>query len=97
MMELTDGTRERIRALYSDADAGRVEALLLARCGENLPLVNPSFVQLVERIRFAVLKLSKGSFEDLEVHIGHANRDWRDVLVAAGFGEGLEAHKDWHP
>ena len=97
MMELTDGTRERIKALYSDAYAGRVEALLLARCGENLPLVKPSWDQLVERIRFAVLKLSKGSFEELEVHIGHANRDWRDVLVAAGFGDSLDAHKDWYP
>jgi hypothetical protein len=97
MMELTEATRERISALFSDADTGRVEALLLSRCGENLPLVSPVYVQLVERIRFAVLKLSDGRFEELEIHIGEASRDWRDVLMAAGFGEDIEAHLEWKP
>jgi hypothetical protein len=39
----------------------------------------------IERIRFAVLKLSAGDPSALQRAIDLGKIDWRDVLVAAGF------------
>jgi len=38
-----------------------------------------------------------GRFTDggLEAAIELANTDWRDLLMAAGFGEDLNAHQKW--
>ncbi len=76
-------------------DASAVEKLLLERCGDSLPLVQTSYDALAERIRFAVLKLSGGNHGELERHIIEAQKDWRDVLTAAGFAHDIEAHKKW--
>jgi hypothetical protein len=97
VIALSRGTVERIDALFPPPEREAVSRALLERCGDNLPLVHTSFVALTERIRFAVLKLSCGSLEGLERHLDIAALDWRDVLLAAGFGSDLAAHLDWHP
>ena len=74
-----------------------MEDLLREQCGDNLPLVKATSKDLVERIRFAVLKLSHGDMNQLQRHIKGAGRDWRDVLMAAGFAHRLTAHKEWNP
>jgi len=51
----------------------------------------------MERIRFAVLKLSEGNIEKLVQGIELAQTDWRDLLMMAGFGEDVEAHDKWKP
>ncbi len=51
--------------------------------------------EAIERVRFAVLKLSHGSIEELPRHIAIACTDWRDSLVAAGFGHQIRAHRTW--
>jgi hypothetical protein len=51
----------------------------------------------IERIRFAVLKLSAGDLKALQRAIDLAKIDWRDVLVAAGFCSDVTAHKSWWP
>ena len=49
------------------------------------------------RMRFAVLKLSKRNLLFLSQLVQEAGKDFRDVLVAAGFGKDLETHLDWLP
>jgi hypothetical protein len=93
---LTDGTRARVHALFPAGDWATVESLLIERCGSNLPLVN-DWPQLVERIRYAVLKLSAGRISELGRHLDVACTDWRDVLVAAGFGDDSRVHLAWFP
>lgn len=51
----------------------------------------------LERVRFAVLKLSGGDLEKLRKAVKLAQTDWRDVLMAAGFGHDVNAHKSWSP
>ncbi len=51
----------------------------------------------MERIRFAVLKLSEGNMDKLIQAIELAQAGWRDVLMASGFGEDVEAHNRWSP
>jgi len=49
----------------------------------------------MERIRFAALKLSNGNVLKLLKAIDMARRDWRDLLMAADFGNDLNAHEKW--
>jgi len=97
MIPLSPGTVTRIRALFPESERAYVAQALVHRCGDNLPLMHPGFVSLVERIRFAVLKLSAGDVAALERHLDAAVRDWRDVLLAAGFGVDVGAHLHWNP
>ena len=97
MMEVNSDTKLRIHALFPESEWDSVEQMLLTRCGDNLPLVDSTRVELAERIRIAVLKLSGGSLSALEHHIAIAAIDWRDTLVAAGFGHSVTAHKSWMP
>lgn len=97
MIEVNSETTLRIHALFPESEWESAEQILLTRCGDNLLLVDSTRVELAERIRFAVLKLSEGSFSALEHHIALAAIDWRDTLVAAGFGHSVTAHKSWMP
>lgn len=49
----------------------------------------------MERIRFAALKLSRGNPHKLLRAIEEARMDWRDLLMAAGFGTDENAHEIW--
>jgi len=97
MIEITDQTRRRIETLFAESEWERVADHLLHECGDNLPMVEISYQQLAERIRFAALKLSGGNFQRLKDQTREAAIDWRDVLMAAGFGDDVEAHLAWEP
>ncbi|UCG74074.1 MAG: hypothetical protein JSV45_06780 [Chromatiales bacterium] len=97
MIPLSAETQRRIDALFPENDRERVSEHLLHECGDNLPMVDASYHQLAERIQFAVLKLSNGDFRRLTEQTEAAAKDWRDVLMAAGFGENLVAHLAWEP
>lgn len=97
MIPLSSPTRQRVRVLFPEGERARVESFLAERCGDNLPLVQTAHATLAERIRFAVLKLSNGDWEALQRHATEAARDWRDVLVAAGFASSIGAHLQWMP
>jgi hypothetical protein len=97
VIEVSSDTRRRIHALFPRNDWDAVEQMLLTQCGDNLPLVDSTYVELTERIRYAVLKLSKGRVSELEQQIALAALDWRDTLMAAEFGHSVTAHKSWMP
>lgn len=97
MIDLSEATRARIRATFPEGEWGEVALVLRERCADNLPFVDPAWITLVERIRFAVLKLAAGDRAALERHLEAAARDWRDVLVAAGFARDVTAHLLWMP
>ena len=94
---LTDATVDRIVAMFSLADQDLVSTLLIEECGDILPLSRAANPGSIERIRFAVLKLSGGDLNALQRAIDLAKIDWRDVLVDAGFGSDVTAHKSWWP
>jgi hypothetical protein len=93
---LSQPTEDRIALLFGADDQELVRAMLLDECGYNLVFYKNS-EQEVERIRFAVLKLSEGSIDKLKAAVDAAKSDWRDVLLWAGFGEDPGAHKLWRP
>ena len=94
-VNITLRTREIIEHLFGAAKVPLVEQLLIDECGSNLPLYKPSTPEGLERVQFAVLKLSQGDDDKLLETILLAKRDWRDVLVWAGFGNDLDAHNQW--
>jgi hypothetical protein len=93
---LTQRTLDHVAALFPTAKEQVVE-ILLRDCGNNLPFLEKADALALERPRFAVLKLSNGRFDKLKSAIELAKTDWRDLLMAAGFGEDVEAHLKWHP
>ena len=50
-----------------------------------------------DRCRFAALKLSDGLIQKLRLAVEIFDDDPRELLVQAGFGEDLHAHKKWSP
>ena len=97
MLALTEDTLARIRVLFPPEQQQYVASILEEECGNNLPFRENATPETAERIRFAVLKLSEGKLEKFIKSVVIAKRDWRDALVWSGFGNNLEAHKQWFP
>jgi hypothetical protein len=85
----------KLELLFPPEHRAAATALLEAECGAGLPLIDTQGAEGIERIRSASLKLSEGSLEKLYTAVRLANVDWRDVLVASGFGNSMHAHLDW--
>jgi len=64
-------------------------------CGNNIPFCSKYDEFQMERIRFAVLKLSHGNISELLSAIDEAHMDWRDLFMAADFGTDVTAHEKW--
>ena len=97
MQPLSPETLKRLEVLFSSEQQAAARVLLENQCADNLPFCERSDRFALERIRFAVLKLSAGSLSRLEAEIAQAKRDWRDTLMAAGFGHDIGAHQRWFP
>jgi len=91
---LTEITITIIRRFFpqNPEDVGH---LLITECGESLPLMQGSSLKTRERIHLAVLKISGGDLPKLLYAIKLAKRDWRDLLISAGFGYDVTAHEHW--
>jgi hypothetical protein len=88
-------TLRRIEQVFPEHLRTDVVGYLVTQCGWNLPYCERDTAMDMERIRFAVLKLSNGTVDGLLRAIQEAQIDWRDVLVSAGFGNDVESHKRW--
>ena len=95
MRELTDRTIAVVRKLFPVECEVEVEDLLKYECADNLPLWVDETPEGLERIRFAVLKLSGGAVGGLVEAIEIAQTDWRDSLIGAGFGRNITEHERW--
>lgn len=84
-------------ALFEPADREAASSLLAENCAEGLSWPGGGTPESLERVRFGVLKLSEGDLDHLLEAIQLAQTDWRDLLVAAGFANDIEAHWAWRP
>lgn len=94
---LSAASERRIEVLFSVDERELVRDLLVEECGNNLPGLENLGSHAMDRYRFAALKLSEGELAKLEKTLRLAKADWRDLLMAAGFGENLTAHESWMP
>jgi hypothetical protein len=97
MVPLSPKTRARVEALFPPETRDAVRHLLEKECADNLPFCERMDPVGLERVRFAVLKLSGGDLGQLRSEIEQAKREWRDTLMDAGFGMDLTAHQRWTP
>ena len=95
--ELSTETEMRLQLLFPREQVGEARQILRDECGNNLPFCQNSDSVQMERVRFAALKLSEGNKDKLLGAVHLAQQDWRDLLIAAGFGYDVEAHKSWVP
>lgn len=95
MSEITQRTMKIIASLFGDKEQRLVKLELESKCSTNVPGCSDWSNSQLERIWFAVLKLSDGELSKLRSSIELANTDFRDLLMAAGFGHDLEAHNKW--
>lgn len=93
---LSDGIERRLALMFRGRGLDDARALLGTECAETLPFSTPT-PEGLERIRCACLKLSGGHVGRLRAAVREARIDWRDVLVAAGFGHDVHAHEAWWP
>lgn len=91
MATISPETQRRLDILFRQEDRAEAARLLAEQCGNNLPFLENLDEQRLERFRFAALKLSGGDLSRLREAIDVAKTDWRDLLMAAGFGEDLRA------
>lgn len=94
---LSPETQRRVDLLFRAADRAAVTALLIEQCSNNLPFLERLDEYQLERVHFAALKLSAGDVDRLLDAIALAQLDWRDLLMAAGFGHNITMHKLWLP
>jgi hypothetical protein len=89
--ELSPETLRRLDTLFAPGDRESAKALLYGQCGNNLPYLAERSMDETERLRFAALKVSDGKLGLLESAVKLAQIDFRDLLMAADFGE-VDAH-----
>ncbi len=89
--ELTERT-QRLIALIDSPD---VRAQVTALFETEAALYGPPRVEVLERVRFAVIKLALQGPQMLRVAAELFRVDARDLLVNAGFADDLEAHEKW--
>lgn len=95
--DLSAETELRGRLSFPREELAEKCRILCDECGNNLPFCQNSNSVEMERVRFAVLKLSEGDTDKFLRAVRLAQQDWRGVLVAAGFANDIEAHKSWVP
>jgi hypothetical protein len=85
MARVSEHARQCATRLFLPEELPEVIRILEQECGEY-----------GERIQCAVLKISKGKISELIRAATETKIDFRDVLMAAGFGYDVDAHKKWN-
>ena len=90
-------TKELINICCPALKQPEVSELLSRECSKSLPGVGdtPEWYELIDRIQLATIRGSAWQIEKIKESVSLAHLDWRDLLMGAGFGESLLAHKDW--
>lgn len=95
MIALSPKTLRLVRTVFSGRDRAAAARMLESECGEKAPFCDKQTSEGMERIRFAAIKVSGGRLKRLSEATRLAQIDWRDLLMAAGFGYTLTAHEEW--
>jgi len=92
---LSSRTVEIIEATLPAEVQADARGLLETECSKHALGCEDWSEEQMERIWFAALKLANGDFSRLKSAVDLAKADWRDLLMAAGFGANLNAHTIW--
>lgn len=93
--KLSPRTRQLTEIIFPVKHVEEVVQWLEEKCGSNITFCSDHDEFQMERIRFAVLKLSRGNITKLLEAIDEARMDWRDLFMAADFGHDVNTHETW--
>lgn len=94
MIPITPATVELVQYFFhNSSDQLEVIHYLQYDCSDTIWRTSTALE--MERLWFAVLKLSQGKITLLIHAISEAQADYRDVLMAAEFGIDMDAHLRW--
>ncbi len=93
---LSEKTKRAAELLLAEPDRSRIGQRLVAETSEEIPMWREFTPEGLERIRFSVLKLIAQGPEHENIAFNHAKMDWRDLFMAAGFGESASEHERWY-
>ena len=82
-----------IAVLFEAKDRETITEMLTEECSAER--LHTTSADAVEPIQLGVLKLSNGEVGKFLAAAKLTQIDWRDMLVAAGFGEDVKAHLKW--
>jgi hypothetical protein len=97
MLELSQRVKSVVERVFSTNEIELAKTLLIHDCGNNVPQCEEHTPEKMDRIRLAAIKSSNGVYAKLVEAVSLANTDWRDLLMAAGFGYDIDAHNKWVP
>jgi len=93
---LSDRTTNVLETLIKEPLRTRVRKILVNEVGKTVPFCSGETPEGMDRIRFAVIKLTAEDVEKLDYAVKEAQTDWRDLLMAAGFGYSAKEHDRWY-
>jgi hypothetical protein len=82
-VSLTEAVSRKVHLLFPTEQHEDAIRLLENQCARNLPYYEDADSKKLERVRFAVLKLSGGNLDELRNQVELARQDWRDALLLA--------------
>lgn len=95
MIELSEDTTTLVDFLFVNPSVNeKMKEKLRKDCLENIPFCENSNPKEMERIRFAILKLTSEQMNSTD-WFELARCDWRDLFMVAGFGHDIHAHEKW--
>jgi hypothetical protein len=97
VIALSEKVEEVIELMFPQDIAPLVREHLLYECAENVPFCTDYSPCQMDRIRLSALRLSNGDYCELKKAVLLAQKDWRDLFMAAGFGHDPQAHLAWKP
>ncbi len=97
MIDLSPRVLKLVEALFREEEIAIAKDLLLIECSDNLPFCEDRTPDGMDQIRISALKCSGGSVSDLQKAIDLAKTDWRDLIMAAGFGYKPNDYLKWRP
>ncbi|MCW8876033.1 MAG: hypothetical protein OQK51_03155 [Kangiellaceae bacterium] len=80
---------------FSAENYHRAKHSIEQNAGKTIPFCGNSSPSQLDRIRFAIIKLSDGCPNQLDKAIQLAHSDWRDLLISAEFGANPHEHDGW--
>ena len=92
---LSSRTKQLVENFFSANHVAEAVKRLEQDCGNKIPFYEDADEFQMERVRFAVIKLSEGQINKMIHAINEARFDWRDLFMAAGFGHDVNAHEKW--
>ena len=95
MKKVTLQAEKLVTKYFCAEEKNLVMSVLADECGNNLPFCEKCSPKDLERIRFAVIRLSNGNLKCFDSAIKLAKTDWRDLLVRAEFVDDIKSHKVW--